>query len=193
MLIPIVLVSLAMVSDPEGVVSTAPRGPDAVIVGAVAPTTEARPDASLIMPTTQSLTTAEQIDRWVGARSETEKQFADDRGPRDDREMHGYVSGAIGTGDFSAVAVGVSLPIGETGRLNLRFSKSENGYGGYGYPYASPYGYGRSAYGYGAYDPTDFYTRSNDPFFEERISVAGSELVQRRPWPGARSSGTVED
>jgi len=152
MLIAIALVGLSMASDPDGVVTTAPRGADAVIVGAVAPTTDARPDASQIAPTAQSLTTSQQIDRWISARASTDAPFAEDIGPVDDRKMHGFVSGAIGTGDFSAVTVGVSLPIGENGRLDLAYSQSRNGYGypGYGYGYG---GYGPGL-GYGDWRPS---------------------------------------
>lgn len=182
MLTLLVLTSFALASDPDGVVSTAPRGADSVVVGAIAPTTDARPDASMITPTTQSLTTAQQIDRWISARSPSDAPFASDRGPLDDRKMRGFVSGAVGTGDFNAVAVGVSLPIGENGRLDLRFSQSRNGYGYGGYG-----GYGGYPYdglGYRDYRPTDFHGHrptAYDPFFEERVRVAGSDTERREP------------
>jgi len=175
MLILIALASLSIASDPDGVVSTAPRGADSVVVGAVAPTAEARPDASLIAPTSQSLTTAQQIDRWVAARSGSDAPFAQDRGPIDDRKMHGFVTGAIGTGDYNSVVVGVSVPVGESGRLDLTYSRSENGYAAYGYGYP---GYG---YGYGSYE--------FDPLYG-----AGDRLYpahgSRRWWaPTARGDG----
>ena len=141
MLTLLVLAGLSLASDPDGVVSTAPRGADSVVVGAVAPLADALPDASLIAPTAQSLTTAEQIDRWVSSRTASDAPFARDAGPVDDRKMHGFVSGAIGTGDYQAVATGVSLPLGETGRLDLIYSQSKNGYG-----------YGHAGGGYGDYD-----------------------------------------
>lgn len=196
MLTLVLLTSLLTVSDPDGVVSTAPRGADSVVVGAVAPTTDARPDASMITPMPQSLTTAEQIDRWVGARTAANAPFASDRGPVDDRKMHGFASGAVGTGDFSAVAVGVSLPIGDNGRLDLSFSQSRNGYGGYG-----GYGYGHSGYGYDGlgyrgYRPTDFYGHrplAYDPFFEERVRVAGGDLDRRERTSGKQQPGTTRD
>lgn len=147
MLTLLVLAGLSLVSDPDGVVTTAPRGADAVVVGAVAPVADAVPDATLIAPTAQSLTTAQQIDRWISTRTTSDEPFGQDIGPVDDRKMHGFVSGAIGTGDFSAVSTGVSLPIGDSGRLDLTYSQSKNGYG-YGY---NGYGYGYPGRGYGDY------------------------------------------
>ncbi|WP_269513883.1 hypothetical protein [Brevundimonas subvibrioides] len=196
MLILLVLTSLAIASDPDGVVSTAPQGADSVVVGAVAPTTDARPDASLIAPTIQSLTTAEQIDRWIAARPAPDAPFASDREPADDRKMHGFVSGAVGTGDFSAVSVGVSLPIGEKGRLDLSFSQTRNGYGGYGYGYGYPgYGYGYpgfayDGFGYRDYRPMDFNGVRPTPYgsvFEERVRVAGSDTERQDPQSDRRT------
>ncbi|MES2861891.1 MAG: hypothetical protein V4701_10480 [Pseudomonadota bacterium] len=164
MLIALAVAALAMPSDPDGVVTTAPRGDGAVLVGAVAPTTDATPDAALAgRVTAQDLTTQEQIDRWISARTPETEPFSDSAaaGPSDDRQMHGFVSGSIGTNDYSNVSVGVSLPIGENGRLDLAYSQTKNGYGyGYGYPgyglgYPGDYGYGYagSARRFGRYDP----------------------------------------
>ncbi len=141
MLIALAVAALVLPSDPDGVVTTAPRGEGAVLVGAVAPTTDASPDAALAgRLTTQDLTTQEQIDRWISARSPDAEPFAEATGPGDDRQMHGFVSGSIGTNDYSSVSVGVSMPIGENGRLDVAYSQTKNGYGyGYGYP---GYGYG---------------------------------------------------
>jgi hypothetical protein len=163
MLIALALAAFLAPEDPDGVVTTAPRGAGSVIVGAEAPTTDARPDAAQVVTATpHNLTTREQIDRWISARTSDSVPFADDRGPRDDREMHGFVSGSIGTNDYSSVSVGVSLPVGETGRLDLAYSETKNGYGypGYGYGaygYPGDQGYGGIGYGarvrpYGAYD-----------------------------------------
>lgn len=164
MLTALVLASLITTGDPDGVVTTAPNGTGAVVVGAVAPTPEARPDAALAgQVTAQQLTTAEQIDRWISAPGRDVAPFADSMGPGDDRKMHGFVSGAIGTDDYSSVSVGVSLPVGENGRLDLSYSQTKNGWGypgygygdpGYGYGYGGPFGvrepfYG-AGYGYGA-------------------------------------------
>lgn len=153
MLIAIALAIMMTPADPDGVVTTAPRGAGAVMVGAVAPTSHARPDAALAgQVTPQDLTTDQQIDRWLSARSRDVEPFAEDIGPGDDRQMQGFVSVSIGTNDYSSVAVGVSLPIGESGRLDLSYSQTKNGFGygyGYGYP-GDDYGYGYpGGYGYG--------------------------------------------
>jgi hypothetical protein len=156
MLIALVLAALAAPGDPDGVVTTAPVDAGAVMVGAVAPTTEAHPDAAQAgRVTPRDLTTQEQIDRWLSPRSAEVEPFAD-AASGDDRQMHGFVSGAIGTNDYSSVSVGVSLPIGESGRLDLAYSQTKNGYGfgygypgyGYGYDYPADHGYGWGA-GYG--------------------------------------------
>lgn len=139
MLTALVLASLLVSGDPDGVVATAPKGTGAVVVGAVAPTAEAQPDAALAgQVTARQLSTAEQIDRWISAPGRDLAPFADSMGPGDDRRMHGFVSGSIGTDDYSSVSVGVSLPVGENGRLDLSYSQTKNGYG-YGY---DGYGYG---------------------------------------------------
>lgn len=151
MLIALALASVLVPHDPDGVVTTAPRvGTGAVLVGAEAPTTDARPEAAQVVAATpHNLTTREQIDRWISARSDDAVPFAQGTGPEDDRQMHGFVSAGIGTNDYSSVAVGVSLPVGEKGRLDLTYSQSENDPYGYGYGYPG-YGYGRfDGYGYG--------------------------------------------
>lgn len=159
MLIALLLASVVVSDDPEGFVTTAPRGAGAVIVGAEAPTTDARPDAAQVVAVTpHNLTTQQQIDRWVSARATESTPFAQDRGAldlgmRDDRQMHGFVDAAIGTGDYSSVGVGVSLPVGENGRVDLAYRETKNGFGypGHGYGYGRPdFGYGGIGYGYGS-------------------------------------------
>ena len=158
MLIALALAALLGSEDPDGVVTTAPRGAGAVGVGAEAPTADARPDAAQVVTATpHNLTTREQIDRWVSARAAESTPFAEEMGPQDDRKMHGFVSGSIGTNDYSSVSVGVSLPIGENGRLDLAYSQTKNGYGYGAYGYPGEYGYGGPGYGtrlrpHGAYD-----------------------------------------
>ncbi|WP_298159895.1 hypothetical protein [Brevundimonas sp.] len=163
MLIALALTALLGSEDPDGVVTTARHGAGAVMVGAEAPTTDARPDAAQVVAVTpHNLTTRQQIDRWVAARAPESEPFAETAGPQDDRQMHGFVSGSIGTNDYSSVSVGVSLPIGENGRLDLAYSQTKNGYGypGYGYGawgYPGEYGYDQVGYGarirpFGVYD-----------------------------------------
>jgi hypothetical protein len=139
MLIALGLAAALTASDPEGVVATAPVGAGAVTLGAESPTSDASLDGQAAAITPHNLTTQQQIDRWLAARGPASESFAEDEGTVDDRRMHGFVSGSIGTNDFSQVAVGVSIPVGETGRLDLAYSQTRNGWFGYG-PYD---GYGR--------------------------------------------------
>jgi len=162
MLIALGLAAALTAGDPDGVVATAPVGVGAVPVGAEAPVSDARFAGQAAEVTPHTLTTQQQIDRWLAARATDVEPFAEVDGPGDDRRMHGFVSGSIGTNDFSQVAVGVSLPIGETGRLDLAYSQTRNG--GYGY---GPYdGYGHPGVD-GPY-----------PFLEHSYPVGS-------PWPGA--------
>ena len=160
--------------DPEAVVTTAPRANQYVALDAVAPVADEVPAVSGQAITAHGLTTAEQIDNWVGQRAANAKPFSDDApldvwGQRDDRKMHGEVSASIGTGDYTAWSGTVSMPIGETGRIDLSYSQSKN----------SPYGYG---YGYPGYGPDAIlygpgYRGAYDPFFR------GSGVV----YPGSRT------
>lgn len=153
MLIALLALTAVMASDdPEGVVTTAPAGHQSVVTGAAAPVAAEVPAASSQEITPHGLTTAEQIDQWISKRAEAAKPFSnapDPWRPVDDRKVHGEVSAAIGTGDFSSYSAAVSIPFGETGRVDLEYRQTKNGYGLYGYPGFYP-GYGRyGAYGYG--------------------------------------------
>lgn len=166
MLIEIVAAAMLLsTGEPDGVVTTAPNGAGAIPVGAEAPTpTEIQAAEPSQVLTAHGLTTDEQIDAWIASRDPGERPFADAVEPwlEDDREVHGEVSAAIGTGDFSAYSAAVSLPIGETGRVNLSYSQSRNGYG---YPYGG-YGYGRG--GFGLDGPFDYGPR-NTGWRRERV------------------------
>ena len=155
------MTALAASEDPQGVVTTAPAGHQSVPTDAVAPVATEVPGASQQTITPHGLSTAEQIDRWVGQRDPSAKPFSqasvgrnarwagDSWGRVDDRKMHGEVSAAIGTGDFSEYSAAVSIPVGESARVDLEYRQTKNGYGQYGYPGFYP-GYGRyGSYGYG--------------------------------------------
>ena len=162
MLIALLAISaLAVSDDPQGVVTTAPAGHQSVPTDAVAPVATEVPGASQQTITPHGLTTAEQIDRWVDQRDPSAKPFSqasvggtarwsgDSWGRVDDRKVHGEVSAAIGTGDYSEYAAAVSIPVGETARVDLEYRQTKNGYGQYGYPGFYP-GYGQYGnYGYG--------------------------------------------
>ena len=130
----LILAATLLAADPDGVVATAPA--TTVDLDAVA-----RPVAASTAGATQNavshgLTTDQQIDRWIAARSTAEKPWGEASGEApDDRKMHGEVSFGIGTGGYRDYGVAVSLPLGENGRLDLRYRQVENGYpyGGYGY------------------------------------------------------------
>jgi hypothetical protein len=153
MLIALLAMTAIMASDdPDGVVTTAPAGHQSVATDASAPVATEVPAASTQSITPHGLSTAEQIDRWIGQRAEAAKPFSnasDPWRPVDDRKMHSEFSAAIGTGDFSSYSAAVSIPVGENGRVDLEYRQTRNGYGLYGYPGFYP-GYGRyGAYGYG--------------------------------------------
>ena len=160
----IALSLLAGSDDPEGVISTAPGGVQSVAADAVAPVVEA-PSVSLQTLSPHGLTTAQQIDRWVGERASKERPFGDStRDPfafRDDRKIHGEVTAGIGTNDYSSYGARVSIPFGETGRVDLSYRQTKNAPWGYGYGYGYPgaYGYGDRASPFSAYD--DFYGSSS--------------------------------
>lgn len=173
------LPALALVvaaDDPDVVVATAPIGVQSVAVGAVAPVAEASPTVSLDGQTPHGLTTAQQIERWTAAGQAVRRPADPSRDPFafDDRKMHAEAFAAVGTGDYTAFGARVSLPIGETGRLDLSYSESKN----------NPYGYG---YGYGfngraGYDPRfgPAYRGHYDPeFFGEGVVWPGRTF---RPW-----------
>jgi hypothetical protein len=163
-------------NDPDVVVTTA-RADQFVPLNAVAPAAVDAPSVSSQEITPHGLTTAEQIDMWIGQRDADAKPFDDDRSadlwaPVDDRKMHGEVSASIGTGDYTAWSGRVSIPVGETGRVDLSYSQSKNSPYGYGYGYGYP-GFGPDALHYGP-----GYRGARDPFF------LGSGVIYPGAYPG---------
>ncbi|MFN3932788.1 MAG: hypothetical protein ACK4JY_13710 [Brevundimonas sp.] len=146
MLITAVLMSAVL----TGPTAWDPAGPQDGVV-ATAPATAVALDATegpapLPAPTptaVDGLTSDEQIARWLTARSVDPTPLDGSPVWRDDRQPHGQVSVGVGTGGYRDYGVAMSLPIGESGRLDLSYRQVENGY---------PYGYGHDAYGYGGYD-----------------------------------------
>jgi len=140
-------------SDPDGAISTAPKGTQAVLVGAEAPVGPEVPSVSGQQITPHGLSTDQQIERWVGQRAEARKPFADDSDPwasRDDRKMHSEFSATIGTNDFSAYSAAVSIPVGENARINLSYTRINNGYG-YNSGAYDGYSYGPGGFGPGGF------------------------------------------
>ncbi|GAA0867448.1 hypothetical protein GCM10009116_00250 [Brevundimonas basaltis] len=148
MLIPVLLTALAAASvaspegpDQDGVVTTAPATPP-VLAGAQAPVApEVAAGAGAQSATPHGLSTDQQIAQWLAARSPDPMPAADSSPWRDDRKPHGEFSVGIGTGGYRDYAAVVSLPVGESGRLDISIRQSEND------PYRHRYGYG------GGYDP----------------------------------------
>jgi hypothetical protein len=138
----LMLAAALTASDPDGIVATAP----ATVVDLSA---TARPTAPSVEGAAQEavphgLSTDEQIERWMAARSIAGKPWAEAVADSpDDRKMHGEVSFGIGTGGYRDYGVAMSLPVGEHGRLDVRYRQVENGYPhgghGHGYGYGEPY------------------------------------------------------
>lgn len=157
----VLMIAALLVGDPDGVVATAP----ATVVDLEATTQPTAPSvegaAQAAVP--HGLSTDQQIDRWIDARSTADAPWAE-AAPEalHDRKMHGEVSVGIGTGGYRDYGATVSLPIGDNGRLNLSYRQVENGYG---------YGYGYGGYG--------------DPYFSD----GGHALPDHAPGQGAKFEG----
>lgn len=149
----LILTAALLASDPDGVVATAPATTvdlEASIQPVAASTEGATQDA---VP--HGLTTDEQIDRWIAARSTADKPWAEAaNAAADDRKMHGEFSVTVGTGGYRDYGAAVSLPVGEHGRLDLSYRQVENGYpyGRYGSGYDNPY-FDDSGYAFPGYQP----------------------------------------
>ncbi len=131
--------------DQDGAVATAPA--TAVALDATARTI-APPVGSVSQSSDpHGLSTDEQIARWLEARAPEPAALGDDSPVwRDDREMHSEFDVGVGTGGYRSYGAAVSLPIGESGRLDLSIRHVENDPYGYGYaagydPYFSDSGY----------------------------------------------------
>ena len=158
------------VGDPDSVVATAPATP--VDLGATA-----APEAPSLGGAGQSagdphgLSTDQQIAQWLAARAPSQTTPAEEtRVWRDDRETHGEVSVGFGTGGYRDYAAAMSLPLGESARLDISVRQVKNGYP-YGYGYGYDYGRG---YGY-------------DPYFDDRgVLFPGGRAFDpaRRPYRG---------
>lgn len=185
MLIPVLLTALAAASAPspdgadqDGVVATAPAT-GVILDGAAAPV--APPVSGPQETAAHGLTTDQQIAQWLAARSAADPAPLDDPPVwRDDRQPHGEVSVGVGTGGYRDYAAAVSLPIGESGRLDLSFRQSKND------PYAYPYGYGAG------YDPYFADSGYAFPGYAAPGAAVGYERHLSRPdgppnrWPATR-------
>lgn len=119
-----------LANDPDGVVTTARTGNGAVVATDAAP--QVASPSSTVSSATQNLSTAEQIDNWLGNRpAVAEAPVWRDEEPR---RMTGEVSLGIGSHDYSDVSARVDMPLGTNGSLSLGFSQTKNA------PYYRPMG-----------------------------------------------------
>lgn len=87
------------------------------------------------------MTTGQQIDRYL-ATSPALAPPADGTGEGGPRRIHGEVGLSVGAGDYRSGYAVVSIPLGETGNLDLAYSQTHNGDARYVYDPAYGYGYG---------------------------------------------------
>ena len=176
MLITVLLAAASLCGpDPDGVVVTAPATPVALDAAAAPEAASPQAAARAQSQDPHGLTTNEHIDQWLAARDPDGSAWADeDMGPVDDRQVHGQVSAGVGTGGYRQYGAAVSVPIGDSGRLDLSYSQVENApWGRYGY------GYGESGFDSPAYVFPGAERRSfRAAGFEGRI--AGADARGRR-------------
>ena len=149
----LILTAALLATDPDGVVVTAPA--TIVDLNAVAQPVAASTEGATQDAVPHGLSTDEQIDRWIAGRSTADKPWGEAvNAPADDRKPHGEVSVSIGTGGYRDYGVAVSVPVGEHGRLDLRYRQVENGYpyAYYGSGLDHPY-YDDSGYAFPGYQP----------------------------------------
>ncbi|WP_312166010.1 hypothetical protein [Phenylobacterium sp.] len=114
--------------------------PSEIDIAAAEPVAAAAPPA-------EQLDTAQQIQRWLAESpaAASEEAFAEGvRLPRD-RQIHGEVGIAVGTGGYRSGYITSVMPLGENGTLALTLGQEKNGY--------RQYWGGRSPYGQFPYDP----------------------------------------
>lgn len=159
MLISALMMAAALTgTDPDGVVATAPTTPVTLDAEAAQPES-ASPEGVTRARTRTGLTTDQQINSWIAARDPHETPYSRSRiETPDDRKMHGMVDVGVGTGGYQSFAASVSLPVGDSGRLDIAVSRSRNDYrwgyydpsrfdySGYVFPGAAPGDIAASAY-----------------------------------------------
>jgi hypothetical protein len=152
--------------EPDSVVTTAPA--TAVILDGAEPPVAPAVSGAAQSTAPHGLNTDQQISQWLTARSSSPASHDDAPVWRDDRQPHGQVSVSLGTGGYRDYEAGLSLPIGESGRLDITIRQIENGY---------PYGYGHGA----AWDP--YFTDGGYAFPGRDFpgSVMGHERQRSRP------------
>jgi hypothetical protein len=164
----VLMVAALLGADPDGVVATAPA--TSVALDATAQPTAPSLQGAAQAAVPHGLSTDQQIDRWLESRSTADTPWAEAAPDAPGaRKMQGEVSFGIGTGGYRHYGAAVSVPIGDSARLDLSYRQVENGYG---------YGYG---YG-GHYDP--LYSNDSGYAFPGYQSGAAAEYESRLMRPG---------
>jgi hypothetical protein len=112
------------------------------------------PAPAVARPPAAPMTTSEQIDAYLRAAPTTPWQDAealDRQEGRPERQIHGQVGVAVGTGGYRSAYVQSDIPVGRNGNLSIFVQQTQGGRG-HGYGYGNGYGYGYDGgYGYGAH------------------------------------------
>jgi hypothetical protein len=133
---PLIAALAFLASDPDGVVATAPA--DAPLAAAVAAgEVPVDLDQSPVLRAGTTLSTEQQIDLFLAparaADAEREQARralrADPYGWVDDGQTHGEVNVAVGSHGYTSYGGMISTPLGENGRLTLRYQESDGGRG----------------------------------------------------------------
>ena len=166
--------------EPDGVVTTAPATSVALDATA-APVAPPVAGAGQITDP-HGLSTDQQIAQWLAARAPSQTTPAEEtRVWRDDRQTHGEVSVGFGTGGYRDYAAAMSLPLGESARLDISVRQVKNGYPyGYGYGYDYGRGYGHDPY----FDDRGALFPGGAAFDPERRRYRGEGSAER--WPSGR-------
>lgn len=149
----LILAAAMLAMDPDGVVVTAPATTVDLEATAQPVTGSIEGAAQAAVP--HGLSTDQQIDRWIAARSTADQPWTGATEPSsDDGKVHGEVSLGIGTDGWRDYGVAVSVPIGEHTRLDLQYRHVENGppYAYYGSGLDNRY-YDDSGYAFPGYQP----------------------------------------
>lgn len=150
----LMLAGALLASDPDGVITTAPA--TSVDLSATVQPEAPSVEGAAQQAVPHGLSTDQQIDRWIAARSTVDRPWTEAAAaPADDRKPHGEVSFGIGTGGYRDYGAAVSLPVGENGRLDIRYRQVENGlpYTGYYDRGLEPAYFDDSGYVFPGYEP----------------------------------------
>lgn len=182
MLISVLMITASLAGgEPDGVISTAPRTTVSLEAGQPQPEAPAVHGAAEQALDPHGLTTDQQIERWIAARTPDARPFADadyagagEYGETGDRRLHGMVDVGIGTGGYRSYGAAVSMPLGETGTLSLSVRQVENGFGyggfGYGYDGYGDLGLGRPWINDSGYAFPGYQTPEDALRFERRVA-----------------------